>query len=255
LASEELVPVTTFQALQTVTGLRAGKSEAVERAPVQPVPWEHVEATLPYLPPHVATIIKLMWFTGMRPAEACQMRLADIDRSVVPWVYRPQSHKTAHHGRQRLIPLGENARGVLAEYLQGRSLNPDDLLFSPERQQRERFERLRANRKTRVQPCQTSRRAFRPKKLPGEVFTATVISRAVHLACTKYNAKQVEKDKNHKDIRWFPYQIRHAYGTRVRKDFGLEHAQVSMGHSQASITQVYAQRDLEKAVEVAKAIG
>lgn len=227
-----------------MTGLRAGRTEAVERAPVQPVTWERVEATLPHLPTHVATIVRLMWFTGARPAEICQMRLADIDRTVLPWVYRPRSHKTQHHGKERLIPLGENARGVLAEYLQGRSLNPDDLLFSLARQRQERYERLRATRKSKVQPSQTSRKALRPEKLPGDAYTADAISRAVHLACTKHGIP-----------RWFPYQIRHAYGTRVRKDFGLEHAQVSMGHAQANVTQVYAQRDLEKALEVAKAIG
>ena len=37
--------------------------------------------------------------------------------------------------------------------------------------------------------------------------------------------------------------------------YGLEAAQVILGHSQANITQVYAERDLAKGVEVAKLIG
>jgi site-specific recombinase XerC len=41
----------------------------------------------------------------------------------------------------------------------------------------------------------------------------------------------------------------------VRRNFGLEAAQVILGHSAADTTQIYAQRDLAKGVEVAKLIG
>jgi hypothetical protein len=37
--------------------------------------------------------------------------------------------------------------------------------------------------------------------------------------------------------------------------FGLEAAQVSLGHSQARVTEVYAERDLTLATKVATAIG
>jgi integrase len=54
---------------------------------------------------------------------------------------------------------------------------------------------------------------------------------------------------------WFPNQLRHANGTAVRKQFGLEGSQVILGHSSADITQIYAERDLEKAREIARKIG
>ena len=41
----------------------------------------------------------------------------------------------------------------------------------------------------------------------------------------------------------------------MRREFGLEAAQVILGHSQANVTQVYAERDLRADVEVARAIG
>ena len=43
--------------------------------------------------------------------------------------------------------------------------------------------------------------------------------------------------------------------TRVRKDYGLEAAQVMLGHSQANVTQVYAERDMGLAAAVAAKIG
>jgi integrase len=54
---------------------------------------------------------------------------------------------------------------------------------------------------------------------------------------------------------WAPNRLRHAAATEVRKKFGLEAAQVVLGHSSADITQVYAERDQELAAKVIKQIG
>ena len=54
---------------------------------------------------------------------------------------------------------------------------------------------------------------------------------------------------------WSPNQLRHTAATEIRREFGLEAAQVIRGHSQANVTQVYAERDNAKGVEVAKRIG
>jgi len=65
----------------------------------------------------------------------------------------------------------------------------------------------------------------------------------------------IEFRKWQSDHRWAPNQLRHAAATEVRREFGLEAAQVILGHSQANVTQVYAQRDLKRGMEAAKAIG
>ena len=44
-------------------------------------------------------------------------------------------------------------------------------------------------------------------------------------------------------------------GTEIRKRFGLEGAQVILGHASADVTQVYAERDLQKAVEIMREVG
>ena len=54
---------------------------------------------------------------------------------------------------------------------------------------------------------------------------------------------------------WHPNQIRHTRATALRRQFGLEAAQVSLGHAKADVTQIYAERDLVKAVEIAKMTG
>jgi integrase len=54
---------------------------------------------------------------------------------------------------------------------------------------------------------------------------------------------------------WGPNRLRHAAATAVRAAGGLEAAQVILGHAKADVSQVYAERDLEKAISVARAIG
>ena len=55
--------------------------------------------------------------------------------------------------------------------------------------------------------------------------------------------------------RWSPNRLRHTAATEIRKRFGLEAAQVTLGHSQADVTQIYAEKNLTLAVEVARKIG
>ena len=172
------------------------------------------------------------------------MKLADIDRTSETWIYRPPHHKTAHHGIERAIPLGPQARAVLVSHLQGRSFDPYDYLFSPIRQREERFAEMRSNRKTKVQPSQFDRKKSKPRKLPGARYTRESVTRAVASACRKGNIEH-----------WHPYQLRHSFATRIRKLHGLEAAQVLLGHSRADVTQIYAERNEELAVKVAAAVG
>ena len=54
---------------------------------------------------------------------------------------------------------------------------------------------------------------------------------------------------------WVPNQLRHSAATEIRKRFGLEAAQVTLGHAAADVTQVYAERDLQKAAAVMAQVG
>jgi site-specific recombinase XerD len=54
---------------------------------------------------------------------------------------------------------------------------------------------------------------------------------------------------------WSPNQLRHTMATDVRRQFGLEHAATVLGHSELTVTQVYAEADRLKAIDITRQIG
>jgi integrase len=50
-------------------------------------------------------------------------------------------------------------------------------------------------------------------------------------------------------------QLRHTAATLIRSRYGLETAQVVLGHAKADTTEIYAERDLAKARSVMAEIG
>ncbi len=241
--AEQLVPPVVLQALVAVEGLRRGSGEAKENQPVQPVDDATVEATLEHLPDIPADMVRLQRLTGCRPAEVCILRPCDIDRTGDVWLYRPESHKTEHHGRERTIFIGPQSQAVLLRYL---ARAADAYCFRPCDSEAKRLAEQEANRKTPAS-CGNVRGSNvkkKPKCQPGEQYTTGSYRRAIHRACDK---AEVE--------RWSPNRLRHTAATEIRREFGLEAAQVILGHSQANVTQLYAERDLAKGLEVAKRIG
>ena len=71
-ASNELIPGTVPHALATVNRLIAGRTEAVESAPVRPVPDGILVATQPHLSRHVRAMANLQLLTGIRSALHCR---------------------------------------------------------------------------------------------------------------------------------------------------------------------------------------
>lgn len=55
--------------------------------------------------------------------------------------------------------------------------------------------------------------------------------------------------------RWAPNRLRHNAATEIRSKYGLEGAQVVLGHASADVSQIYAERDYEKASQIARQIG
>ncbi len=255
--SQELIPVQVHQALATVPGLKKGRTAAREPAPVLPVSDEVLAATLPHLPPVVADMVQLQRLLGCRPGEICQLRPVDLDRSAQVWIYLPQSHKTEHYGKQRRIPFGPKAQVLLRPYL----LRPAEAYcFSPAESRERRFAGMRAARKTRVQPSQRNRQKPLPRRRPRDKYGKDAYIRAIRRACDRADhaahdaAPDVAADTRIIP-RWSPNQLRHAAATEIRRLFGLEAAQVILGHSKADVTQVYAERDFALAERVAQQIG
>jgi integrase len=239
--SEELVPVSVFQALATVAGLRRGRTGAREAPPVRPVSAADVDATLPHLPPVVGDMVRFQRLTGCRPAEVCLVRPCDVDRSAPTWAYRPASHKTEHRDRERVIFVGPQAQQVLLPYL---ARGPEAYCFSPAESEARRRAELRRRRKTPVQPSQVDRSVATPKRKPGCSYNKRSYAYAVQRACDRASIP-----------RWSPNRLRHAAATLLRARYGLEAAQLVLGHARADVTQIYAERDLGRAAEIMGQVG
>jgi len=54
---------------------------------------------------------------------------------------------------------------------------------------------------------------------------------------------------------WSPNQLRHAAATTIRKTYGLEGAQVVLGHAHARISEVYAESAHERAIAIMAELG
>ena len=261
--SKQLVPAAVYEALRTLAGLRRGRSAARETEPIGPVDDATVEATLPHLPATVADMVRVQRWTGARPDEVCAMRVGEVDRSSDVWQYRPGHHKTEHHGRARVILIGPKAQAVLTPYL----LKPaDQYVFSPQDSERRRRADAHESRVTPIGYGNTigSNRKQKPKRMAGERYDRDSYRRAVNRGCDKWNAVLVKQaaqegrtlaDGERLFPRWSPNRLRHAAATELRSRFGLEAAQVVLGHADPRITLVYAERDLVAAARFIAAVG
>jgi integrase len=255
--AQEMVPVTVYQALKTVPGLKKGRTTASEAVPIKPVADELVNLTMPHLPPVVADMVRFQRLVGCRPGEVCSLRPCDVDTAGAVWHYRPASHKTEHHGRERVICIGPKAQEVLRPYL---LRDKQACCFSPAESRRKQYAQMRERRKTKVQPSQVDRSKKRPKKSPGDGYTKDSYNRAIQRACTKADLAAHTSDPSIPADQvvvpsWRPNQLRHSVATKIRRDYGLEAAQVVLGHSRADVTEIYAERDLARAESVMRDVG
>ncbi len=255
--SEQLCAPTVLQGLQTVMGLQRGRTEAREPLPIEAVDDATVAATLPHLPPVVRDMVQFQRLVGCRPGEVCSVRPCDIDRSETVWVYRPGHHKMEHRARQRLIFVGPRAQQILQPYL---LRDAESNCFSPADSQRQHMREMRENRKSKVPPSQRDRSKPRPKRRPGERYFKAAYARAIQRACDRAFPPPDDLDEHdrlkwQKDHRWSPNQLRHTAATTIRQQFGLEAAQVVLGHSRADVTQIYAARDHNLAAQIMSEVG
>lgn len=237
----EFVPAGIFQALDAVAGLRKGRTRAPETEPVRPVELGQIEDMIDQVAPPVAAMIWLQYWTGMRPGEVVLIRMKDLDRTGKVWIYTPEYHKTEHMDRERSIYIGPKAQDVLRPWLK---MDPDSYLFDPREAEAERYRDMRARRKTRVQPSQMNRRKTKPKVKPRRHYTTDTYRRAITRGCELAGIAS-----------WAPNQLRHSAATRLRRERGIEAARVVLGHSSATVTEIYAEIDRSAASRVMGELG
>ena len=258
-ASEELVPPSVFQTLATVSGLRKGRTAAKETGSVDPVDHQTVESTLAELPAVVANMVRFQRLTGCRPGEVRILRPCEVKADGELWEYRPESHKTEHRGRDRVLFIGPKAQDVLRPYL---LREKTEYCFSPKDSERVRRTLMHEQRHVPLscgnRPGSNIKR--KPNRCAGDRYTKDSFCRAIHRACDRAfpPPEELEGDELkawRKSHRWNPNQLRHSAATEIRKRYGIEGAQVTLGHANADVTQVYAERDMMLAAKIMKEVG
>jgi integrase len=155
------VPSAVITDLQLVESLPLGRTDARESERVTPVPMEDFTATISAIATEgmrnrrealwakqLSIMLELQWHSGMRPGELCSMKASEmaVEKPTQPslfspagveiMVYRPTLHKTRHHGLDRNIFLGPEARRLVEDWLlhlrimAGATGTPRDRLFT-----------------------------------------------------------------------------------------------------------------------------
>lgn len=252
LESQKMVPAGSAAALRTVEALKR-QEEGRETAPVLPVSDEVVAATIPHAGTVLAAMIRVSQLTGARPEEVCRMRPRDISqrpdqpiRVPLPdgksfsvsavevegglvWVYVPESHKTLHRSKARVIVLGPQAQAVLTPFLERPA---DAYLFSPKEAA---DEWRRANGR---------RTKYGKGRQPGPRFSSDAYGKAVRKAARKAGVEE-----------WTPGRLRHSRATDLVEASDHDTAAAFLGHSRPDQTAHYSLQAVKKAAAIAAKIG
>lgn len=309
--SDELLPGSVLEALRSVPGLKRGRTDAREPKAVKPAPMNMVVAIKPFVSRQVWAMVQLQLFTAASPGEIIRMQPCHIDRAnEVPnedflladdgqtdsdteilrttftqaaedgqriWVYRPEHHKTAHHGFSKRIWIGPRAQQVLAPFLLRES---EAYCFSPAESMEEWRKQAFENRKTPDGQGNTrgTNRKERPKWTPGQRYTTSTYRLAIARGCdlafpppeplaqrndetkAQWKERLTKEEKAElrawrKTHRWHPHQLRHNAATYLRREFGLEATRIILGHQSTAVTEIYAEKDEQAAIAAIMAAG
>jgi integrase len=126
----------------------------------------------------------------------------------------------------------------------------DEYIFSPYESELERRIERNKERKTPAvfgNKCESKKTGTfkRARFRKGSGYTTGSYRKAIEYACRR---AELPAD-------WNPNQLRHSAATDLRKKYGIEAASVVLGHSNLATTEIYAEKDRDKAKEIAKKAG
>ena len=235
--------------LKEVKQLKMGQMSTLDKAKRCRVSEEEFRKVLQAVPTVVGDILQLIWCTGMRPYEACEIRAYDIlTDDPECWLYIPGrgktpvgDHKTAHFGRVKVIPFTKEAQRILTPRIT--DFNSKDHIFSPEEAMEEIREWRHAGRQTPLS-CGNrpgTNRKEHPMIKPGKRYTTDGLCQACKRGCARAG---VEK--------FVPYDLRRTMATGARSILGKEAAKVLLGHARTETTDIYLLDEVQEAIKVAK---
>jgi len=193
------------------------------------------------------------------------------------WVYKLNAHKTAHRGFSKKVWIGPRAQQILTPFL---LRDPSTYCFPPTEAETERRRQLTEKRTTPLaygNSIGTNRKAS-PTRTAGNRYTTDSYRRAIQRGCdlayppptplarrkgetkAQWQSRLTPEQKAElkawqKKHRWHPHQLRHNAATYLRKEFGLEAARIILGHQSTAVTEIYAEKDEQQAVDAIMKIG
>jgi integrase len=261
-----------YVALKTVKALLAGRTDAPDHERVKPVPIAFVDAIQPYVSRQVWGMIQIGLLTGARPGEIVSMHVGDVNTTGRIWEYVPREHKMQHKGQDRVIMIGPKVQAILQEFLKPSVVA---YVFSPAEADRERRERLRAERKSPLTPSQAARQPRENgQRRPKDHYTVASYWRAIERACEiafgmpdhvrripiglpadEEKRRRREAALWRKGHCWHPNQLRHTFGTEARREGGIETSRILLGHTSIATSEIYAEPDRTAAQQMIAKIG
>jgi integrase len=232
----EFIPAAIYHGLAAVSGLRKGRTEAKDNRPVGPVPDDVLSKTLDQLSPMIRAMVETQLGSGMRPGEVIQLRGSDLDMNGPVWEFRPPAHKTEHHARSRIVFIGPRTQAILRPWLRE---NPEEFIFGPRQNRESRLEDRPAPR-----PRTAREKRYRKRRTLRDRYTLGGYENAIRRACEKAGVS-----------RWGPNRLRHLAATAIRAKFGIEATRTILGHADAKVSLIYAERDLDTARRIMGEVG
>ena len=94
---------------------------------------------------------------------------------------------------------------------------------------------------------------------PGRIRNASLAKRDDECKA-KWRKRLTKRQRSQLDAwrkahRWHSHQLRHNVATELRREFGIEPARIILGHRSAAITEVYAEKDEQRAIEAMVRVG
>lgn len=245
-----IVKIEQVQGLEEVKALRTG--EAPDKIRRKRVTQEELDQVLAHLNSVVGDMLKILWYTGMRPNEVCNMRPYDILRDDPEcWLYIPgrdQSpvgkHKTMRFDRVKAIPLANQSQAILSPRING--FDSRDYIFKPGDAVQELMVKKAASRKTPLKWGNSpgTNKKEHPMIKPGEKYNQCSLRQACKRACLKAKVEV-----------FTPYDLRRTMATRTRATLDKEAAKLLLGHTDDKTTDIYLLEEVQEAMKVAKALA
>ena len=245
----QIVKVEQVQGLKEVKHLKIGQTSAIDKTKRCRVTEEEFKKVVGAVSKVVGDILQLIWFTAMRPYEACEIRPYDILTDDPDcWLYIPGrditpvgKHKTAYLGRVKVITLTRESQKIIAPRV--KDFNSKDYIFSPKEAIQELRDKRAAKRMIPLHRgnCPGTNKKKCPMIKPSEKYNSNALGHACKRGCERAGVEV-----------FVPYDLRRTEATRVRSVLDKEAAKLILGHTKTDTTDIYLLEEVQEAIKVAK---